>query len=171
MIEIIALSMVVFFGIFFLMILYLLGKTSVLFKESENVYRLSRSVNSKEGMIQLKSGHTWDISQSKPKILKWIFGSQPFYILDYNSIHPVEIKDGEVKQELMNPKMLNNLIKAETLKKFLTLGGLGKKEMLMWIIIGAALGFFAGIALVATGALPLNEVATSTQPAVMVLLP
>lgn len=161
MIEILIIAVIVAFFIFFLMILWVLRKARTLIQESENMYRLAYQ-DVKEGFIKSKSGHVWDVRHTEPATIKTPIGTQPFYILDYSSAVPINPIKSDKKNSL-TPKMLGELIKNETLSKFLSISGMNKKELIMWLVIGVALGFFVAISLVATGVIPLNEAVTTAE--------
>jgi hypothetical protein len=92
-------------------------------------------------------------------------GTNPFYILDYLQSTPIEISDGKAEAtELITPKMLGSLVKNETLRKFLS-EELNRKELIMFLFIGLAIGFFAAVSLVATGVIPLGSTTATTPPA------
>ena len=166
MLEIVIIASIGAFFIFFLLILWILRKSRALIEESDKMFKLSY-VDVKDGLIETKSGHVWDVRNSEPSTIKTPIGTQPFYVLDYKSAVPRDISSEKKEPSLLTPKMLGQLINIETLGKFLSIRGLNKKEMLLWIAIGVALGFFIGITVVATGVIPLGEtvaVAEAVEP-------
>lgn len=174
MFEIILIAMGGGLGIFFFIVLWILRKSRVLIEESDNMYKLAY-VDVREGTINSKTGHVWDVRNSEPATIRTPIGTQPFYMLDYKSAVPKPITNKITKPNLLTPKLLGNLIKIETLAKFLSVRGLNKKEMLLWILIGTALGFFIGITVIATGIIPLNPPVATAEvvepvPVAMVML-
>jgi len=138
-------------------------KAKVLFFVTE---KLCKVVTKKidEGKLKYDKNNYYDVDNVKPVMLEhgnpWTFGltrkMSPFYMLKWNLASPIKMDMDSPDKNFTyyTPKTMKTMSKNATLQTLMTLRAMEGKDMLMWIIIGAVIGYMAGIIFPLSGIVP-----------------
>jgi hypothetical protein len=160
---IISLGMLAAFGVGFLLFwIYMYWQTSknakIIYQDSETTCKIfNKQVDNDNVVVGNKTFSTKGVT---PKSVKTRWGWQPLFRFKYNIPHALPFGEGEEID--IQPEALTRLGELATLDKILKPKKVGWQEMIVYILLGAAVGVIVGFALVATGAIPIGETAAAT---------
>lgn len=68
----------------------------------------------KDGTVDI-DGKSFVLDETQPKIYNTKFGFKPLYLVKWDNVAPIIIKDGEIKSSEITPEMLRKLINMKIL--------------------------------------------------------
>ena len=132
-------------------------KARILYFDAKKIIRLDRK-KVKDGIMkgkgQGKNQQIWHIDKEKfePYIFerKSFFGLrkkiEPLYLVSYKDTFPIcwDENVGKLEHKLITPENASNMMEQGLVRQLLAIGKLKSKEMIMYLILGAIIGFLAG---------------------------